>query len=309
MGRHINEKSLSLIQEFEGLKLKAYMIPGEKYYTIGYGHSFDKSITADTVWTYEDAVNYLKEDLSKFEGYVEKYVKNVSLTDNQFGALVSYCFNRGLGKTDGSNGLRQLIKNSQTIEEYAENIVVYWGTAEKYKDGLVRRRKSEQKLFLTPDLASDTINVDTKVSKKDRTKTVQSLLNQLYGPIFVTLSSCGKSLLDIDGNVGNKTRAALTVWLQLYLNEHGAGLAVDGYYGEKTNLAASKYIAVSYGDTTDAGKLVATILYMYGYTDKEAGVVFTTSQQSALKEYQKDHNLTPDGVAGQVFFLSSIRQL
>ena len=43
------DKGLALIKQFEGCSLKAYKLPGERYYTIGYGHSFDSAITAGTV--------------------------------------------------------------------------------------------------------------------------------------------------------------------------------------------------------------------------------------------------------------------
>ena len=64
------EKGLTLIKKWEGCTLKAYKLTGEKYYTIGYGHSFDTSITAGTVWTKQQAEAVLKKDLQKFEGYV-----------------------------------------------------------------------------------------------------------------------------------------------------------------------------------------------------------------------------------------------
>lgn len=139
-----SENGINLIASFEGLRLKAYKLTGEKYFTIGYGHSYDSNITANTVITKEQALSYLKSDLAKFETYVNKYVTNITLCQNQFDALVSYTYNRGAG------GLKQLVSNSDTVEEYANNIVIYWGSATAYKSGLVARRKEEQKLFLTP---------------------------------------------------------------------------------------------------------------------------------------------------------------
>lgn len=312
MTRHVNEKSLKLIQRLEGLRLKAYKLKGEKYYTIGYGHSYDTSIKANTVWTYEQATEALKKDLEKFEGYVEKYVKGVTLTDNQFGALVSYCMNRGLGKTDGSNGLRQLVKNSETIQDYAENIVKYWGTAEAYKSGLISRRKAEQELFLTPDDESTTSeNILTEPEKthydQNNVSNIQAWLNYVYGPILQTLKVCGKSELTVDGIFGNKTRSAFTVALQMHLNELGAGLTVDGDYGNKTNKAVRKYLAVTKGDKSEASMLVQRILVAYGYADSFSySPIFTNKWVSVLMNYQKDNNLNDDGIAGQVFFKTTL---
>lgn len=158
MTQTTNTDGLNLIKSFEGFRGKAYKLAGESYYTIGYGHSFDNSITASTVWTEAQALEALKKDLAKFEAYVVKYAQKYKMTfnDNQFAALVSYCYNRGPG------GLDELLKYSKTVAEVANNIVVYWGSAERYKDGLVRRRKAEKVLFLKPVVTTGWQKVDGK---------------------------------------------------------------------------------------------------------------------------------------------------
>lgn len=150
MTQTTNKAGLELLKKFEGCELTAYKLDGEKHFTIGYGHSFDDSINADTVWTQEQAEAQLKKDLHKYESYVVKYADEYKFTlnDNQFAALVSYCYNRGPG------GLKQLLSNSKNVDEMADNIVVYWGSAEKYKKGLVRRREAEKELFLKPVVVS-----------------------------------------------------------------------------------------------------------------------------------------------------------
>ena len=146
MAQSTNESGLKLIKSFEGCRLKSYKLTGEKYYTIGYGHSFDNSITANTVWTKEQAEAQLKKDLKKYEAYVAQYAKQYGFkfNDNQFSALVSYCYNRGPG------GLKELLSNSNTLADVSENIVIYWGSAARYKNGLVNRRKREKELFDKP---------------------------------------------------------------------------------------------------------------------------------------------------------------
>lgn len=139
----INKAGIDLIKQFEGCSLKAYKLEGEKYYTIGYGHSFDESITATTVWTQQQADDMLVKDLQKYCKHVDQIAltKFKNLNDNQCNALMSYCYNRGQG------GLKQLITNSNSVEELGNNIVVYWGSAMRYKNGLVRRREAEKVLF------------------------------------------------------------------------------------------------------------------------------------------------------------------
>lgn len=146
MVQSTNEAGLKLIKSFEGCRLKSYKLKGEKYWTIGYGHSFDNSINASTVWTQAQADEHLRKDLKRFEEYVSKYAKQYGFkfNDNQFSALVSYCYNRGPG------GVKQLLSNSKTIADVSENIVVYWGSAVRYKNGLINRRKKEKELFDKP---------------------------------------------------------------------------------------------------------------------------------------------------------------
>lgn len=139
----INKLGLDLIKQFEGCSLKAYKLEGEKYYTIGYGHSFDQNITAQTVWTQKQAEDMLIKDLQEYCKYVDTMAltKFKTLNENQCNALMSYCYNRGQG------GLRELLNHSKTIDELGNNIVVYWGSAVRYKNGLVRRRQAEKQLF------------------------------------------------------------------------------------------------------------------------------------------------------------------
>lgn len=142
----INNAGIALIKQFEGCSLKAYKLQGEQYYTIGYGHSFDNNITAKTVWTQKQVDEALINDLQKYCKYVDEIalIKFKNLNSNQCNALMSYCYNRGQG------GLHELVNNSNTIEALGHNIVVYWGSAVRYKDGLVRRRQKEQSLFFKP---------------------------------------------------------------------------------------------------------------------------------------------------------------
>ena len=138
-----NKKGIELIKSFESCKLQAYKLSGEKFYTIGWGHSYDKTITKNTVWTQEQADAQFVQDLEPCEALVNAIAvkKFPHLNTNQISALVSYTYNRGM------SGLHQLITNSNSVDEVGDNIPIYWGTAVFYKKGIVRRRKAEQQLF------------------------------------------------------------------------------------------------------------------------------------------------------------------
>lgn len=109
MNNKTSPKALQIIKASEGCKLKAYLCPAN-IPTIGYGHT--KTVTLADVKrgktiTQSEADRLLALDLAEFEKGVAKLVK-VPMTDNQFGALVSFAFNLGLGAFSGSTLLKKI---------------------------------------------------------------------------------------------------------------------------------------------------------------------------------------------------------
>lgn len=151
MALKTSNNGVNFIKNEEGLVLTAYKLSGETYFTIGYGH-YGPDVYEGMTITEAEAEELLRTDLIFFENGVNDIAvsKFPAINQNQFDALVSYSYNRGLGASDGSNGLRQLIFNSSTLEEVAANFPVYWGSAETYKEALIKRRYREQALFNTP---------------------------------------------------------------------------------------------------------------------------------------------------------------
>lgn len=141
----ISQNGINFIKQWETLQLHAYRGEGEQYYTIGWGH-YGADVSPGMVITEEKANELLKNDLAQFVTSTNNIAlkKFPELNQNQFDALVSYCYNRGAG------GLTELIRNSNSIEEISENFIVYWGTNTSAQEGLLNRRKKEQELFNTP---------------------------------------------------------------------------------------------------------------------------------------------------------------
>lgn len=139
-----SDNGVEFLKAQEGCRLEAYNL-GDGAWTIGYGHYGDDVYEGMTI-TEEEAEALLRSDLVEYEGYVIDVAlsKFPTLNQNQFDALVSYTYNRGKG------GLQQLISNSSSVSEVGNNLPVYWGSNETYKEALIARRYREQELYNTP---------------------------------------------------------------------------------------------------------------------------------------------------------------
>jgi lysozyme len=144
--RDINERASKLIQHFEGCQLKAYK-DEVGVWTIGWGHTGlqhkDGTVYAERTITSDKAQQLFHYDMEQFEARVSAFVK-VPLTDDQYGALVALDFNTGgLGK---STLLKFL--NKQQYVQAADEFLKWTQAGGKVLPGLVRRRRSERRLFL-----------------------------------------------------------------------------------------------------------------------------------------------------------------
>ncbi|NJR65394.1 MAG: lysozyme [Leptolyngbyaceae cyanobacterium CRU_2_3] len=138
-------KGVSLIKSFEGLRLDAYLDP-VGIWTIGYGTT--KGIKAGMRITEAQAETYLREDLQRFEQAVQDNVK-VSLSSDQFSALVSFTYNVGEGALASSTLLRLL---NQGDYQGAADQLLRWNKGDGQElPGLTRRRKAERAMFLGQD--------------------------------------------------------------------------------------------------------------------------------------------------------------
>lgn len=159
MTRRINAAGLALIKQWEGLRLTSYKdVVG--VWTVGYG-STGTHVRPNMTITKQEADQLLIADLDRFERAVDKLVK-VSLTDNQFAALVSFAFNVGEGK-DGfatSTLLRKLNRGDYAAVP-AELAKWVNGTVKGKKvriEGLVNRRAAEAGLWARGSfVASNTV--------------------------------------------------------------------------------------------------------------------------------------------------------
>lgn len=136
-----SQRGIDLIKKYEGLRLKAYKCPAG-IWTCGWGHI--KNVTEGMVISQQQAEEFLKDDLKYFEVKVMELVK-ISLSQNQFDALVSFCYNLGEGRLKKSTLLKKL--NSGDIAGAAEQFMVWNKANGKVLSGLTTRRNEERSLF------------------------------------------------------------------------------------------------------------------------------------------------------------------
>ena len=146
----LNKASLDLIKSFEGLRLKAYVDPGtgNEPHTIGYGTTIYKGVKKvrlGDVVTEAQAEEFLAWDVNKFAERVKALIKK-PLTDNQFGALVSFAYNVGVGGLGGSTLLKKVNINPKDSSIPSE--FLKWNrSGGKIMAGLTRRRTAEAALY------------------------------------------------------------------------------------------------------------------------------------------------------------------
>ena len=217
----ISEKGLAMIEKFEGCLLKASnKLDG--VWTIGYGQTgryYGKRVRRGMTTTKAEAHAWLRDhSIKTYEDAVTQAVK-VPLNQNQFDALVSFTYNVGIGALKQSTALRKL--NAGDYAGAADALTMWTKCRRKVLAGLVRRRKEERALFLTPVTQAKTGNTDLlrKGDRGDDVKLLQHRLNLL-----------GWQLTE-DGIWGVQTDSAVRGY------QYRAGLTVDGIVGAKTRAA------------------------------------------------------------------------
>ena len=160
----LSDKGLALIKSQEGYhtklkdgSCKAYKCPADVW-SCGWGCT--EGVGPNTQWTIEEATDALRREMAKHEANIIRTVK-VPLTQGQFDALVSLCYNIGVGALSKSSLVKHL--NAGDYARAASHFAdfkysrVYGDTATHYKvkpgtrvalAGLVSRRARETELFL-----------------------------------------------------------------------------------------------------------------------------------------------------------------
>lgn len=141
----ISQNGIELIKIFEGCKLKSYKCPAGVW-IIGYGNTFyldGSKILMGQKITQAEADMLLLKLLPKYEATVDRNIK-VSVTQNQYDALVSFCWN--CGSSESLFRMVNIKATDEVIHKWLCSHYIMGGG--KVLAGLVRRRKAEADLFI-----------------------------------------------------------------------------------------------------------------------------------------------------------------
>lgn len=229
-GRHINDEGFKLLTIFEGCELNAYD-DGVGVWTIGYGHT--QGIHQGMTIIQAQAEQFLQEDLEIFESYVEDAVQ-VDINEDQFSALVCFCFNVGPGSEGfgGSTLLRKL--NAGDYQGAAQQFPAWNKGGGEPLLGLTRRRLAEQALFFSKPWRSFLTYEGGGTTGNQATPRTLKLTNPIMQgedvrQVQEALLKAGLSVGDgVDGIFGSATNAAIQKFQQQ------KGLTVDGVVGLQT---------------------------------------------------------------------------
>ena len=144
-------KASALIKFFEGCHKRGhdgyyrpYLCPAGVL-TIGYGVVIPQS-QAKMVFTREQCGRQFDKLLPKYAAAVKRHLK-IETTNEQFAALVSFCYNLGEGNLKNSTLLR--LHNRGQFKKAANEFPKWRRAAGKVLSGLVARRAKERELYLS----------------------------------------------------------------------------------------------------------------------------------------------------------------
>ncbi|MFO1034559.1 MAG: lysozyme [Hyphomicrobiales bacterium] len=144
----VTDEGLALIKASEGFRAMAYR-DAVGVWTVGYGHTSRAGapqVTPGLRVSEAEASDILHRDVDQFATGVARLVR-VSLSDQQFSALVSFAYNVGLGAFAGSGVLNAV--NAADFAAVPRKLNAWVKAGGRVLPGLVKRRAAEAALFMS----------------------------------------------------------------------------------------------------------------------------------------------------------------
>ena len=145
---NVSKAAIALIKHHEGVRSRPYRCAANLW-TCGVGHLIGDGKSLPDSWnrtfSQEEIDGLLKSDLRRFELGVHKMLPNVPLRQHEFDAIISFCFNLGLGCFQRSTLRQALLRGDKKAA--MESLVKYCRAGGKILRGLQIRRLDEKALF------------------------------------------------------------------------------------------------------------------------------------------------------------------
>jgi len=149
MSYNISPEGIGFIADYESFYSEPYRGLDSQNQTIGYGHVIVSGENFESL-TEEEAKALLKKDLNSFVDSVNLMIIGLSLSQNQFDALVSFAYNCGGSALNNSTLLKDIKANSK-IEKIKEDFLMWCNCNGERALGLYRRRFDEFEMYDSDD--------------------------------------------------------------------------------------------------------------------------------------------------------------
>lgn len=224
-----SENGIRLLKEFEGCRLTAYKcLPSEKYFTIGFGH-YGPDVKIGMRINMQQAEQILRNDLLRYEANVMRYDRVYNWTQNEFDALVSFCYN--IGSIDQLTNYGK--RDKHTI---ATKMLLYVKSGNTVLQGLINRRIKEQALFL---MQSPVMDPSREIARPTLRRGMKN--NKQVRILQQNLNDAINAGLEIDGSYGPLTKQAVTDFQTKNYNVSYFD-KIDGIYGPRTAAALKEVL-------------------------------------------------------------------
>ena len=185
------EQLIEFLKEKEGFL--EYATWDYAQYSIGYGTYCDKDEFPNGI-TREEADYRMRLAIAKFEASLNEFLdkNDLTLTDNQYDALISLSYNIGSNWMKNSNLAQLLISGRYSHNELASAIGIWCHVREKngmvISEGLLKRRISETRIFLFGDYSGSddgfcTLLFETEKGDRERDIAVYET-GSFYDPLY-----------------------------------------------------------------------------------------------------------------------------
>ncbi len=263
----LSQNCLDLIKKWEGLFLKAYIDP-VGVMTIGYGtirYTNGQPVKANDTISREQAEALLHYECSDISESLDLLL-SVPVNQNQFDALVSFCYNLGIGAFTNST-LRKKINDGDfdgAAKEFDKWVFGYVDGVKTQLLGLVNRRNDEQALFLKAGAEGKPLII--KKSIKESVTWLEAYRDGEHNVIVAWNNDAPVEILSLE----SRSKNDLNSLLQQYKNANDLVVAPAGKalpVGERISVAG-KAKAISSTRSASAPTLTRSLL-LIGMSDDD----------------------------------------